>query len=81
MNGVSILKDASEIVHYNNPNIPVYLKERWLSSYTNMEALCHWHEDIEYVKALKGHMVYYVNGEKLQISEKDALIVNARQMH
>lgn len=81
MNGVSILKDASEIVHYNNPNIPLYLKERWLSSYTNMEALCHWHEDIEYVKALKGHMVYYVNGEKLQISEKDALIVNARQMH
>ena len=47
MNGVSILKDASEIVHYNNPNIPLYLKDRWLSSYTNMEALCHWHEDTE----------------------------------
>ena len=38
MNGVSILKDASEIVHYNTPNIPLYLKERWLSSYANMEA-------------------------------------------
>ena len=25
-----------------------------LSSYANMEALCHWHEDIEYMKALKG---------------------------
>lgn len=81
MNGVSILKDASEIVHYNNPNIPLYLKDRWLSSYTNMEALCHWHEDIEYMKALKGHMVYYVNGEKLTIHENDALIVNTRQMH
>ena len=40
VNGVSILKDASEIVHYNTPNIPLYLKERWLSSYANMEALC-----------------------------------------
>ena len=81
VNGVSILKDASEIVHYNTPNIPLYLKERWLSSYANMEALCHWHEDIEYMKALKGHMVYYVNGEKLAVREHDALIVNARQMH
>lgn len=78
---VNVLKDASEVIHYNNPNIPLYVKHRRLSKYANMEALCHWHEDIEYIRACEGHMSYYVNGEKITIWEKDALIVNSRQMH
>lgn len=81
MGKISVLKDASEIVHYNNPNIPLYVKSDWLSSYTDMAALCHWHEDIEYINPKKGHMDYYINGEKIIIQENDALLVNARQMH
>lgn len=81
MSKLNILKDASEIVHYNNPNIPLYIKSNKLSDYTNMTALCHWHEDIEYIKAEKGYMFYDVNGEKILINEQDALLVNSKQMH
>lgn len=63
----NLMKDDSEIVQYNNPNIPFYLKKGKLSIYPNMSALCHWHEDIEYIKILKGHMTYYVNGNKFLI--------------
>lgn len=78
---ISRLKDSSEIIHYNNPGIPLYIKKRRLSSYANMEALCHWHEDMEYIRTLEGRMAYYVNGEKIIIREQDALIINSRQMH
>lgn len=81
MNQMSVLKDASEIVYYNNPNIPLYIQRRKLSQYVNMEALCHSHEDIEYIRVLKGHMAFHVNGEKMMIQENDALLINSRQMH
>lgn len=77
----NLMKDDSEIVQYNNPNIPFYLKKGKLSIYPNMSALCHWHEDIEYIKILKGHMTYYVNGNKFLIEENDAILVNSKQMH
>lgn len=81
MQKVSVLKDESEIVHYNNPNIPVYVKRSRLSQYNNMEGLCHWHEDIEYIRVLTGHMAYYINGEKRIIQENDGILINSRQMH
>jgi len=78
---LNILKDASEIVHYDNFNIPIYIKESSLSAFTNMSALCHWHTDIEYLKVTRGHMSYFVNGEIITIKENDAVIVNSKQMH
>lgn len=81
MINLSVLKDASEIVHYNNPNIPLYIQEGKLSLYTNMEALCHWHEDIEFIKVLEGHMTYNVNGKEILLQENDGILINARQMH
>lgn len=77
----NILKDLSEIVQYNNPNVPFYLKKSKLSIYPNMSALCHWHDDIEYIKILKGHMSYYVNGNKFLVKENDAILINSKQMH
>ena len=78
---IQVLKDASEIIPYNNPTIPFYIQKHKLSQYPKMEALCHWHEDIEYVKAVKGHLAYYINGEKIIIQEHDGVLLNSRQMH
>lgn len=81
MNSIHILKDDSEIVHYNNPNIPFYIRKRRLTQYENMEGLCHWHEDVEYIRSYQGYMTYNINGEKLHIREGNALFVNSRQIH
>lgn len=81
VNSIHILKDDSEIVHYNNPNIPFYIRKRRLTQYENMEGLCHWHEDVEYIRSYQGYMTYNINGEKLHIREGDALFVNSRQIH
>lgn len=73
--------DNSEIVSYNDPEVPFYVFEFLLSNLDNHEVLCHWHEDLEFIHALEGKMVYYVNGEAVPLKAGQALLVNSRQLH
>lgn len=77
----TIMQDASEVVHYNNPDFPLYINRALLSEYPGMRALCHWHEDIELIYIIRGEMNYEINGKRFLLQEKDSLIVNSRQMH
>lgn len=76
-----IMQDASEIVHYDKTGIPLYIRTGRLSSSPGMKALCHWHDDIEFIRILQGEMNYHINGENILIRQNDGLMVNARQMH
>ena len=76
-----IMRDASEIVRYDEVGIPLSIREGLLSAYPNHRALCHWHEDIEWVYIRSGQMNYYMNGKRVLLKTGEALIVNYRQMH
>lgn len=76
-----LMQDASEIVHYDNPKVPLYIQQSALSDYPDRRALCHWHEDIELVYILEGEMNYDVNGEKILLTPGDSIFINTRQMH
>lgn len=81
MFNLNVLEDGSEVVRYNDPGVPIYVKDAKLFQFTGRGALCHWHDDIEYVRPLNGHITYYVNDEKILIREGDGLLINTRQMH
>lgn len=76
-----IMQDASEIVRYDEVGIPLSIREGLLSTYPNHRALCHWHEDIEWVYIRSGQMNYYMNGKRVLLNTGEALMVNSRQMH
>lgn len=76
-----VMKDASEIVHYDALGIPLYISVDHLEDYPDKRALCHWHEDVEFIHILKGTMNYQVNGKKILLCEQDCLLVNSKQMH
>lgn len=78
---LSVMEDLSEIVHYEDPNIPIYIKIGHLSAFPKQRALGHWHEDIEIMKALHGDFAYDVNGKSFIVKEGDAILVNSRQTH
>ncbi len=80
-NVTNIMPDASEIVHYDRQDFPVYIKDDDLSEYPGGKALCHWHEDIELICIIEGMMNYYVNGKTILLTGQDCLIVNSRQLH
>ena len=75
-----VMQDASEIVRYDEVGIPLYIREGLLSSYPDHRALCHWHEDIEWVQIRSGQMNYYINGKRVLLNAGEAIIVNSRQM-
>ena len=73
--------DSSEKVQYNTESFPVYVKRDILSTYPNYTAVSHWHDDIELIAVLSGHMLYNVNGEITRLDAGNGIFVNARQLH
>lgn len=73
--------DQSEKVAYNMADFPAYIQKRFLSSYPNYSAISHWHDDIELVRILSGHMHYSINGRSVLLNEKEGIFVNTRQFH
>lgn len=76
-----VMQDASEIVRYDKVGIPLYIQESLLSIYPDRRALCHWHEDIEWLLVRSGQINYYINGKRVLLNEGEAIMVNSRQMH
>lgn len=81
MGNVEVMQDNSEVVHYERAGVPLYIRNGKLSYYPNMQALCHWHDDIELIRILRGKMNYYINGKRILLNENDSILINARQMH
>lgn len=78
---ICLMQDNSEVIPYDRPGIPIYIRSGWLSMYTNMRSRCHWHEDLEFIRVHDGSMCYWINGKTLLLEEGDCLFVNTRQMH
>ena len=75
------MADGSEIVHYDHPGIPLYIRKGILSYYPGRRAQCHWHDDIELIQILDGEMNYYINGEVVPLRKGDGILINTREMH
>ena len=73
--------DSSETVAYNNPLFPVYARYGMLSYYPDYSSVSHWHPDLEFILIKKGRMTYNVNGELIELSENNGIMINSRQIH
>lgn len=81
MIGTEVMQDSSEVVLYDRPGIPLYIQKDRLSDYPDMRAVCHWHDDIEFICMQEGKMNYHINGKTVLLKENDSVMVNSRQMH
>lgn len=80
-NVMGIMPDASEIIHYDNPDFPVYIKNDDISDYPGHKALCHWHDDIELIHITEGKMNYHISGRSVLLCKQECLFVNSKQFH
>lgn len=78
---LTVYRDGSEQLHYPDPRIPLYVRRGNLRTFPGQMALCHWHDDVELLLTLRGHLCYNVNGSIVPMEEGSAVFVNARQMH
>ena len=70
-----------EQVAYLSGELPIYIAAADLSIYPGMGHPCHYHEDIEFLYALRGHLTYSVNGQLCRIREGEGIFVNSRHLH
>ncbi len=75
------LKSRREVVRYNIPNLPFYIKRNWLCEYPNKSAVVHCHTDVEFMVVVKGRMNYSVNGKEYLLTEGKGIFVNSNQLH
>lgn len=73
--------DFSETVAYNNPLFPAYVRYGILSAYPDYAAVSHWHKDLEFIVVRNGRMTYNVNGELIELTAGNGIMVNSRQLH
>lgn len=78
---IKIMQDSSEVIPYDLPGLPLYVKETYLSVFSKGRALCHWHEELELIRVKEGEMNYRINGKKVPLKEGDCILVNSGQMH
>ena len=52
-----------------------------LSIFPDFTADSHWHDDIEMILTVSGHMMYNVNGETIRLEEGEGIFINGRQLH
>lgn len=81
MAGIRVNRDNSEIIAYDEPGIPIYIREGHLSDSINFYFLCHWHEDIEFIYIVDGKMDYYVNGKSIPLTQGQLIVVNSGRLH
>ena len=41
----------------------------------------HWHDEFEYIAAIKGKVIVYVNGEEIILDNEDAIFINGGCLH
>lgn len=77
---LDVYSDLSEQLHYNIPNLQLYVQKDYLSGY-GYAATCHWHPDLEFILVLDGIMDFYINGEIVHLTSNCGVFVNSSRLH
>lgn len=78
---MNILEDSSEVVNYNTKHMSIKTLRTKLSYYQDFSAICHWHEDVEFIIILKGEMNFFVEGKVYLLRENTGIFVNSSRLH
>lgn len=78
---LDVMRDASEVVHYVRPDLPLRISSGRLTDFPGRRALCHWHDDLELIRVCTGSMRYRIGGDTVLLRAGDCIFVNTRQLH
>lgn len=77
---LDVYSDLSEQIHYNIPDLQLYVQKDCLSRY-GYTAACHRHPDLEFILVLDGIMDFYINGEIVHLTSDCGVFVNSSRLH
>ncbi len=77
----AVLAEAAESVRYEQPGVPLYVKEEGESNCVQHDPLMHWHDGVELIHVLAGGMRCLINDFELDLQPGDFCFINSGQMH
>ncbi len=66
---------------YNRIDFPIYIGEGEISHIPDFVSHNNWHNDIEFVKIISGHIWYNINGKVIKLEAGNGLFINSKQIH
>jgi len=78
---IDLKNDNSEQIHYNLPNLPVFISRNKIKTIHDITVECHWHEDIEFVLNISGKFGFVVNGEIIYLDKGEGILINSKKTH
>lgn len=77
-----IKSDGSEVLHYDNPDFPVFIRKNVIPPNACFgDISLHWHDELEFIYVISGDIGYYVDGEHLEMKAGEGIFVNAKHLH
>lgn len=74
-------ENNSELINYTVNSLPIRSVISAQEDYPTLSVVNHWHNDFEFSYVTKGHMLYSVNGEIIELNEGDVIFVNSARLH
>lgn len=74
-------ENNSELINYTVNSLPIRSVISVQKDYPTLSVVNHWHNDFEFSYVTKGHMLYSVNGEIIELNEGDVIFVNSARLH
>lgn len=77
-----IRADGSEILHYDNPEFPVFCRHNYIPAGAILSnTSLHWHDEVELIYIVDGRINHRINGKYIAIGKGEGLFINSRQLH
>ncbi len=77
-----IKNDKSEILHYDNPDFPVFVRKNYIPKDVDFKDVSiHWHDEVEFIYVLHGDIGYLIDGKRIGLYAGEGVFVNSRHLH
>ena len=78
---MTILPDASLVVHYNISDLPIYFNKFHLSAFPGMQSQPYWTNELETIYVETGQMHVFISGEQFTLHDHEIMVINSGCVH
>lgn len=81
MKSLHIDQDLKELTHHRTVHLPFACYETPLNQNVHRFIPLHWHEELQFVRLLKGEAIFKISGEGVLVKEGEGLFINSSCLH
>lgn len=74
-------QDLKELTKHRTVDLPIACYETTINQNIHGYIPLHWHEEIQFVRIIKGEAIFKLNGDRVSVGEGDGLFINSGCLH